>query len=183
MSTPGCIPAYFDPLIYTIKALIISILLSTIIVFASHATALPTLSLNLTDLDSNVAAIKTGVNCWPSSLRGSRLADTRDCLQAALLLPDGSDPGDFHLGNPMNDFHLPVVVTHQSCTATVSLSPGTRDRSSWDHISYVASQMGAICSIGQYPIGKTGGVTNAGTRNSIRVSLEKAVKVGDVSSQ
>ena len=165
------------------KAPIISILLSSIIAFASHANALPTLSLNLTDLDSTFAVVKTGVNCWPSSLRGSRLADTRDCLQAALLLPDGSDPGDFHNGNPINDFSLPIVRTHQSCTATVSLPPGARDRSSWDHISYVASQMGAICSHGQYPIGQTGGVTYAGTRNSIRLSLEKAAKVGDVSSQ
>ena len=165
------------------KAQINSIVLSTIITFASHANALSILSLNITDLDSNFAAFKTGVNCWPSSLRGSRLADTRDCLQAALLLPDGSDPGDFHNGNPVNDFKLPVAKTHQSCTATVSLPQGARDRSSWDHISYVASQMGAICSIGQYPIGQTGGVTNVGTRNSIRVTLEKAAKVGDVSSQ
>ena len=165
------------------KAQIISIVLLTIITFASHANALPTLSLNLTDLDSTFAAIKTGVTCWPSSFRGSRLADTRDCLQAALLLPDGSDPGDFHNGNPVNDFKLPVAATHESCTATVSLPQGARDRSSWDHISYVASQMGVICSKGQYPIGQTGGVTNVGTRNSIRVTLEKAVKVGDVSSQ
>ena len=43
--------------------------------------------------------------------------------------------------------------------------------------------MAAICSKGQYPIGQTGGVTNVGIRNSIRVTLEKAVKVGDVSSQ
>ena len=159
------------------KAQIISILLSTIIVFASHANALPTVSLNLTDLDSTFAVVKTGVTCWPSSLRGSRLTDTRDCLQAALLLPDGSDPGDFHNGNPINDFSLPLARTHQSCTATVSLSHGIRDRSSWDHISYVASQMAAICCKGQYPVGQTGGVTYAGTQNAIRVSLEKTVKV------
>ena len=162
------------------KAQIISIVFATIITFASHANALPALSLNVTDLDNTFAAIKTGVKCLPSSLR----ADTRDCLQAALLLPDGSDPGDFHSGNPVNDFSLPVVVTHQSCRATVSLPPGARDRSTWDHISYVASQVGAICSIGQYPIGQTGGVTAVGIRNSIRVTLERAAKVGDdVSSQ
>ena len=165
------------------KAQIIGILVSTIIALASHANALPTLSLNLTDLDSTFAVIKTGVNCWPSSLRGSRLADTRDCLQAALLLPEGSDPGDFHNGNPVNDFSLPLARTHQSCTATVSLTQGARDRSSWDHISYVASQMAVICSKGQYPVGQTGGVTNIGTRGSIRVSLEKVGKIGDVSSQ
>ena len=165
------------------KAQIISIVLSTIITLASHAIALTTLSLNTTDLNSTLAAIKTAVNCWPSSMRGSRLADTRDCLQAALLLPDGSDPGDFHNGNPVNDFRLPVAVTHETCMATVSLPQGAWDRSSWDHISYVASQMGAICSHGSYPVGRTGGVTNVGIRNSIRVTLERAVKVGDVSTQ
>ena len=60
------------------------------------------------------------------------------------------------------------------------LAREAQDRSSWDHISYVASQMAAICSVGQYPVGQTGGVTTAGVRNALRVSLEKVSKrVGD----
>ena len=156
------------------KAQIYNIFLPSIVLFATLTNTLPTLSLNITDLDSTFAAYKTGVDCWPSARQGSLLASTRDCLQAALLLPEGSDPGYFHNGDPDNAFHLPVVRPFGSCAATVSLSEGLRDRSSWDHISYVASQMAVICSKGQYPFGQTGGVTNVGSQNSIRVSLGKA---------
>ena len=166
------------------KGQILNILLSTIVLLATHTNTLPTLSLNTTDLESALTAIKTGVNCWPASIRGSRYAATRDCLQAALLLPDGSDPGAFHNGNPDDEYRLPVVKVFDSCMATVSLTEGAQDRSSWDHISYVASQMAVICAKGQFPFGQTGGVTSAGHHNLIRVTLEKATKVGgDVSAQ
>lgn len=161
-----------------------NIFFSTIILFAIHIHTLPTLSLNSTDLDGTLTAVKTGVFCYPPTIRGSRLAATRDCLQAALLLPDGSDPVYFHSGNPDDDLRLPVVKTYDSCLATVSLLGAARDRSSWDHISYVASQMAAICSVGQYPIGQTGGVTLAGYGNHIRITLERASEgVGDASQQ
>ena len=165
------------------KAQLHSIFLSTMVLSASYANPLPTLSINSTDLDGTLTAIKTGVNCWPSSFRASRLAATRDCLQAALLLPDGPDPGDFHNGRPDNGFSLPLSRTFESCTAIVSLINQPVDRSSWDHISYVASTMAAVCSKGQYPIGQTGGVTTVGVRNSIRVSIERVGSVGDASSQ
>lgn len=163
---------------------IYDVFLSTTILFIIFANTLPTLSLNVTDLTSTFTAVKTGVKCWPPERRGSRLAATRDCLQAALLLPDGSDPGNFHNGNPDDEFKLPIVSPYESCVATVSVPNGVRDRSSWDHISYVASQMAVICVVGQYPFGQTGGVTTAGVGNNIRVSLERALEGGgDVSSQ
>ena len=166
------------------KGQTLNILVSTIVLLTAHTNTLPTLSLNTTDLASTVTGIKTGVNCWPATMRGGRFAPTRDCLQAALLLPDGSDPGPFHNGNPDDEYRLPMVKVFGSCMATVSLPEGGRDRSSWDHISYVASQMAVICAKGQFPFGQTGGVTTAGHDNSIRVTLEKAtMRAGDVSAQ
>ncbi|KAL9069449.1 MAG: hypothetical protein Q9161_005500 [Pseudevernia consocians] len=162
------------------KAQIYNVFFATTILFTTHTHTLPTASLN----NSTFTAIKTGVICYQPTIRGSRLAATRDCLQAALLLPDGSDAGYFHVGIPDNDFRLPMVKNYGSCLATVSLTEAPQDRSSWDHISYVASQMAAICSVGQYPFGQTGGVTSAGYLNSIRVTLERASEgVGDVSQQ
>ncbi len=61
----------------------------------------------------------------------------------------GSDAGYFHEGKPDNHFQLPVLMTYGSCVATPSLTGAAQDRSSWDHISYVVSQMAAICSVGQ----------------------------------
>ena len=166
------------------KAQICTVFFSTILLFTARTNTLSTLTPNSTDQDTTVAAIKTGVNCWPYAIRGSRRAVTIDCLQAALLLPEGSDAGDFRNDNPIEDFSLPVVRKFETCAATVSMAPGARDRSSWDHISYVASQMAWICAQGQYPAGQTGGITYLGSQNLIRVSLERVTNgVGDTSSQ
>jgi hypothetical protein len=68
-------------------------------------------------------------------MSSSRLADDiRDCLQAALLLPEGTDAGVFHSGNLNKRVHI----------VTVSVSQGAVDSSSWDHISYVARQIAVI---------------------------------------
>ncbi len=152
----------------------LDILLTTFILFTIYAHALPTLSLNTTDPNSELTAVKTGVNCWPLDIRGSRYASTRDCLQVALLLPDGADPGVFHTGNPSDSLQLPVAKTYESCQILVSMTGTNFDRSSWDHISYAASQMGAICSTGQYPLGQSGGVMYVGIRNQIRVAIGRA---------
>lgn len=152
----------------------LKLLLAIYVLFVIHNHASRTLPLNATELNKELTAVKTGVNCWPPTIRASRLADTRDCLQVALLLPEGADPGIFHIGNPSDSFQLPVAMTYKSCAVTVSMAGTNFDRSSWDHISYSASQMVAICSTGQYPIGQSGGVMYVGTRNQIRVSIEKA---------
>ena len=166
------------------KAQICTVVFSTILLFTARTNALSTLIVNSTDSNIPLAAVKTGVNCWPSVIRGSRLAATKDCLQAALLLPEGSDAGEFRNGNPIEEYRLPLVRKFETCAASVSLEAGSWDRSSWDHISYVASQMALICVQGQYPSGQTGGVTYLGSRNLIRLSLERVVNgVGDTSSQ
>lgn len=150
-----------------------TILITTTILLINHSLALPTIPLNTT----NLTGMKTSVVCHPSTIFGSRLADTRDCLQAALLLPDGADPGLFHTGHtPSDDFELPVAETYGSCVATVVVS-GV-DRSSWDHISWIAAQMIAICSTGQFPQGQTGGITYAGSKGKIRVSVERVLGYG-----
>ena len=120
-----------------------------------------------------MAAEKPIVDCFKATTRSSRVADTKSCLQAALQLPDYSDPGIFHNGDPPDAYKLPVVKKFGPCMATVSISNGKQDRTSWDHISSVASSIAAICSIGQYPMGNTGGVLYVGTNKNIRVTLEK----------
>lgn len=130
----------------------------------------------------NLTGTKPDVNCFPPTLSGSRLTNTRDCLRAALRLPEGTDTGVFHNGNPENEFSLPRASIYQSCVVTVSLPQGIRDTTTWDHIAHVASQIAVICSIGQYPLGKTGGVTYIGREARIRVSLEKVPDMGVLNS-
>ncbi len=77
----------------------------------------------------------TPLKCFQPTLRGSRLAETKDCLQVALILASqGADLGIFHT-NGAADFGLPVIKIYGSCMATVSLSGDSAHRGSWSHFS------------------------------------------------
>ncbi len=142
-----------------------------------HASPDLSLPVNNTPEYSALAAGQSAA-CFPAAILGSHLADTRSCLQAAISLPDGADPGTFHNGGVDDGYKLPKVKVYGPCMATVSIRAGNTDRSSWDHISWVASQIAAICSNGQYPRGTTGGVKYSGFGGNIRVTLEKSTEVG-----
>ncbi len=118
------------------------------------------------------AAEQTGAECFPARVLASRLADTKSCLQAVLRLPDYADPGVFHNGNPSDIYKLPVVKKFGPCIVTVSITGSNRERSSWTQISSAASMDAAICSVGQYPQGTTGGTVYVGSQKRIRITLE-----------
>lgn len=138
-----------------------------------HASSDISLPINNTPIYSAIAA-EYSVACFRALIFDSRLADTRSCLQAAISLPSGADPGVFHNGGVDDGYRLPKVKIHGPCVATVSIRGAGVDRSSWDRISHVAGQIAAICSNGRYPRGTTGGVKYAGFGGSIRVALERA---------
>ena len=140
----------------------------------SLALSLPLSSSTPASSSTAFTADKTGVQCFEAKVFDSRLADTKSCLQAILKLPESSDPGDFHNGGSRSDvYKLPVIRTDGPCMATVSVQGSAQERSSWDHIKSVATAVAAICSIGQYPLGSTGGVTYVGPYRSIRVTIER----------
>ena len=138
---------------------------------ASPAQALPRAA------PTSVATNATSLDCFPPALRGSRQANIRDCLYAVVLLPEGSDPGHFHDLGLNGEYALPVVARHSSCMVTVSMSGGNQDYSSWTRISQVASQLTMVCAVGQFPLGRTGGVTFIGTLGKIRVTVEKSQEI------
>lgn len=143
------------------------------LVFQIHALPDLTLPVNGTEVFASGPAEETAA-CLKPSIMDSRLADTKSCLQAAIALPEGPDPGYFHNGGVDDLYKLPKIKIVGPCMVTVSIRGAKTDRSTWDHISYVASQMAAICVNGQYPRGTTGGVKYAGLAGNIRVTLEKA---------
>lgn len=121
-----------------------------------------------------------GVACWKADFLDSRLADTKSCLQAALSLPDWPDTGTFHNNGEDDGFKLPKVKRFGQCMITVSLKGNSQDRSTWDHIQLVTSQIAPICSNGQFPRGSTGGVKYAGVNGDIRITVEnvKSLRLG-----
>ena len=111
------------------------------------------------------------VACFPSAMFSSRQANTRHCIRAAFLLPEGNTPGLFHLFGDHDGYSLPLVKIYESCMVTVSLHQSLKDISTWHRISHVASQIAAACSMGSYPQGLTGGSTFVGDAGLIKVSV------------
>ncbi|KAL6717252.1 hypothetical protein ACLMJK_005167 [Lecanora helva] len=113
--------------------------------------------------------------CFPVAIIGSRLAESRDCLIAVMMLPTSDDSGEFHSDSRAtpNQFFLPLSKIHGTCNVTVSIEQGLRDQCSWSTISMVADQLARACSAGYYPNGKSGGITVAGKRSQIRISMGK----------
>jgi len=159
------------------QACFIFLLANILLVAQVHASPDLTLPVNNNSVYATGGAEQPAA-CLPASVLDSHLADTRSCLQAAISLPEGPDPGIFHNGGADDGYKLPKIKLHGACMATVSIRGSKTDRSSWDHISYVASQMAAICVNGNFPRGTTGGVKYAGFGGNIRVTLEKTPGVG-----
>ena len=126
---------------------------------------------------TSVAFNATSLDCFPPAPWGSRQADVRDCLYAGLLLPEGSQPGVFHEFGRKDEYALPLVTRHNTCMVTVSMSAGNQDFSSWTRISQVANQLTMVCAVGQFPLGRTGGITYIGTLGNIRVTVEKSQEI------
>ena len=148
------------------------ILATTLTLFVG-TNASPAQSLRRT-APTSVAFNATSLDCFPPALRGSRQADVRDCLYASLLLPEGSKPGFFRDFGIRDEYALPRVARHDTCMVTVSMSGGNQDYSSWTRISQVANQLTMVCAVGQFPLGRTGGITYIGTSGKIRVTVEKS---------
>ena len=75
---------------------------------------------------------------WQRRMRARRNCShhTRDCVKAALLVPDVIDPARYFFpeGEPEDQFVLPMVRISESCVATVStFEEGASARSSWGY--------------------------------------------------
>ena len=127
------------------------------------------------DLSTNpVAAERTGVQCLESRMR-SHFANTISCLEAILKLPESPDAGNFHSNAPADTYKLPVYRNHKTCTISISMVDSAAERSTWDHISSVARSVVMICSVGQFPMGSTGGTVYVGMNKRIRIAIEKGI--------
>ena len=138
-----------------------------------NITEPPVYTSSTNNTNSSSTALTARVNCYYPTFFDSRVAASRDCLQAIELLPDVMTPGYFHYGGPPDGFELPAMEHHGTCMIILSLDDGQPDLSSWSMISHVASQLIEICSIGLFPRGYTGGWMKLGERGAIRISVEK----------
>ena len=79
---------------------------------------------------------------------------------------------------------MPLQGYYHSCIVIVSMQPEVKDRSTWNNIVLTASQLVAGCTLGDNPLGKTGGVTCVGMNGRIRVSVERVpgMSVGSVNT-
>lgn len=113
------------------------------------------------------------LKCWEPIGIGSNLPATADCLKLAEVLPRIGTKGLFHNGPPTDYFRLPFLKTFRSCTATVSIPASSLEFSDWDMVYETVMNLAQDCSVGQFPIGKSGGVSYIGPKRKIRVTIEK----------
>ena len=112
-------------------------------------------------------------DCFPPAPFGSKLADTRDCLNAIMSLPTTGLRGEFHSDEDRasDQFKLPVTRTYNHCVVTVSIRKGLHDECSWNTISNVAGQLASTCSAGYFPNGKSGGKAFTGDLAWIQIIM------------
>ena len=154
----------------------ITTIISIISCFLAYTQASPTVDLSVRAAPSSLvsASGRTGISCFEAELWNSRLADTRSCIRAIHKLPENPESQVFFNGVLDDGFRLPFIAVHGSCAATVSMYGGNViQRSSWDHIKFVLNAVTSVCSIGQYPMGSSGGIAWVGSERYIRVSIEK----------
>ncbi len=104
-------------------------------------------------------------------------ANTPDCVNALLQLPQKTEPNLFVLGsNPFDPYQLPKIVKAGQCTVEVNLRPGIRlDQSSWIYINLDARSLASGCArpLGYLQVLLTGGTIATGGAGNIVVILSK----------
>ena len=139
--------------------------------FVSHINAAVLFKYDSTSTNLNVSSnVATRPTCYESELSRFHPA-TMDCLQAQNVIPKDEMMGFFHRQGRADGFLLPVFVTYGTCTIVIGLENNVAEFSSWNTISQAARTLIYTCSKGRASEAKTGGHTNLGIGQQIRISL------------
>ena len=139
------------------------------------STAPPTTQENRTAEYMTPGRYDTVTQCFYQS---PKLAKTRDCLYAVLLLPTYDDAGFFNSDQQSqpskpNNKRLPHQVIFGSCNLTISIPEDYHIQCSWGTTLTMAGHLNQLCSVGPFPQGQSGGVTWVGDPKKIRISMGK----------
>ena len=93
-------------------------------------------------------------------------------------LTEGTIGGTFHNAGLRDGFQLPVSRSERGCQVLVTVANGKQDSSNWPAVRFAANQVIAVCSVGNYPSGTTGGYARVGRNGDIRVAVN-APSAGD----
>jgi len=95
------------------------------LLFAFTASVLPVATADLANKTGSLVALGVGEEypeCFPPALFSSRLAESRDCLHAVMMLPTIDDIGLFNSDGARPDqFVLPLTKIYRTCNVTVSI--------------------------------------------------------------
>ena len=96
-----------------------------------------------------------------------------DCLQASRKLPRSHVPGNFHTGNPADDFQLPRSATYDGCTVEISFIGRGLEDSSWVTVKGATHELIRACGvIGVMGLTKPGWITT-GPSQKIKIITRK----------
>ena len=120
-----------------------------------------------------ISGISNDVVCAKDKTFFDPRPKTSDCLRAGLELPEEHEPGDFHTGDPQDDYSLPLTRAVKSCMIVVHMNPGQVDKSSWQNMRHVSSEISHICQRGDPATGVTGGSALTGDNGFINVTVTR----------
>ena len=94
------------------------------------------------------------------------------CAEAINEISDAVEVGEFHIGDPFNEWSLPVSRTAGYCKVSVEMyNLGIRDRASWLQINLALTRLNMQCA-SKYRSRYAGGWMLTGAENEIRVAIE-----------
>lgn len=133
------------------------------------------LTLSTSNSTTNLTAPSSPLHCSTSGYRTSTPNPLiEDCAAVIRQLPFHSvywpNSGNFHYGGFDDGFQLSREETVGTCTLSIDLEdPDARERGSWLDIRKQATELRLGCQVAS--LGITGGWTNTGQNNGIRISL------------
>ena len=150
----------------------LTLLLSALISLALSATLPASQAINQSPEPSNsTLGSKSSVHCTPTMPLSPFFMTMHDCAEAINLISDNQNSGNFHTGDPFDQWSLPITKTAKWCKIKVEMADlGVSDSSSWLQVNLAATRLNLQCW-SRYKYRYQGGWTNVGTANGIKVSL------------
>jgi len=144
----------------------------------AFSATLPAASSRETNLEISQLNSDRPINCVGGVPFSPFYLTLHGCLSAISQISTSQDPGEFHTGEPFDQWSLPMTKTWKYCKVTVEMAqPWETDSSSWLGINLAATQLNMQCA-SRYGFRYAGGSSSTGNRGEIKVKLEKVSNWG-----
>ena len=117
--------------------------------------------------------LKSKVNCLTTIPFSPFYLTMHGCANAIQEISNSQTLGTFHMGDPFDEWSLPITKTSGFCKVTVEMATlWDTDDSSWLQINLALTQLNLQCA-SRYGYRYKGGFSSTGNRGGINVRLDR----------